>query len=219
MDVVHLLLEAVSSSEDRKRTGERSNRYASVALHADADRRLPLHYAVEYAVGSHGDTLDVVAILCAACPKAASIEDGWGERPCDVVEKMEEVALMEGDSEMVEAARAARRILQQMPTIPTMRRRRIRRRPSRLSFRNDKKRRMFLLWKGRRKHKLRGFCALFGVRLRTQKIASPEICRRICRRESRVTHDVVETIFTACPNAASVEYSGEKRHETWCCEW
>lgn len=106
VDVVHLLLLAESpSAGEQELPGN-----VDVALCADIEGRVPLHYAAEYATGSYGETLDVVVVLCAACPVATSVKDAWGETPSDVAAQMEDAALLDSDHEMVEAARAVRRI-------------------------------------------------------------------------------------------------------------
>lgn len=111
VEVVRLLLFAESLTPGKHEMSSMGN--VNTALCADADNRVPLHYAAEYSTGSHGDTIDVFSVLCAACPEAASVKDAWGETPGDVAAQMKETAFLDGDHEMVEAGKAARRALLQ----------------------------------------------------------------------------------------------------------
>eukprot|EP00567_Pseudictyota_dubia_P000512 CAMPEP_0197464818 /NCGR_PEP_ID=MMETSP1175-20131217/64223_1 /TAXON_ID=1003142 /ORGANISM="Triceratium dubium, Strain CCMP147" /LENGTH=277 /DNA_ID=CAMNT_0043000815 /DNA_START=128 /DNA_END=962 /DNA_ORIENTATION=+ len=120
VDAVCLLLRATSpppADADDRSASEGSNQGA--ALCADADGRTPLHHAVEYASGNYySDTLEVIAVLCAACPGAAFVKDRWGETPCDVAAQMEEASVLDHDLKMIEESRAVRRIVWQTVMMP-----------------------------------------------------------------------------------------------------
>eukprot|EP00567_Pseudictyota_dubia_P000728 CAMPEP_0197465954 /NCGR_PEP_ID=MMETSP1175-20131217/64804_1 /TAXON_ID=1003142 /ORGANISM="Triceratium dubium, Strain CCMP147" /LENGTH=252 /DNA_ID=CAMNT_0043001981 /DNA_START=963 /DNA_END=1718 /DNA_ORIENTATION=+ len=141
VDVVHRLLVASSSDDCERPSGEGS---LNAALCTDDDDRNPLHYAAEYATGSYGDALDVVAVLCAACPMAASAKDRWGETPSDVAAQMEEAALLDGDHEMVESARAVERVLWQTFMMPWKRMSKVSRREEMIVVGHEKLHRIAL---------------------------------------------------------------------------
>jgi len=67
----------------------------------DNDNRLPLHHAVEYAIGAKDDEdnedvdLEVIQLLCSVAPKTVRMSDINGESPIDLVQMVKAEAVNE----------------------------------------------------------------------------------------------------------------------------